>query len=70
MHIAIFSATILGWRLIKGLPECFQRKIVIDKFIQSELSKSVVDFDEYVKLKKQQEDTRYTCKKSIDLKRK
>lgn len=69
MHTVISFATISDWTLIKKLPECFQRKILLDKFIKAELSKKVVDFDEYVKLKQQQELTRYTCEKSIEIKK-
>lgn len=49
----------------KGVPECFQRKVLVDALVKAETEKDVVDFEEYVKLKEQQSLTFYSCEKLI-----
>lgn len=51
--------------MIKGLPLCFQRKILIDTLVKIEASRPVVDFDEYKKLRAEQELKRYSCETLI-----
>jgi hypothetical protein len=46
---------------MKELPNCYKRKVIVDTFVKQEAAKDVVDFDEYKKLKKQQQSVLKQC---------